>query len=215
MDYLPHPFLGQSQTTHQQPHFHRCAWASTLRPQGRLPRRIFRRRSSHRASADLRGHLCPPARGRNSRANCNSTTARVFTVTRNPTPPDCRDLLSSSSQTPSTRPQCLAQPALFLRLRRARFPWRGSNLRTVPKPRNQTRAAFNSYSPAGFNRPTAFEWRSASSRAIKVSLSIWAFATGVAATLRIISFKSTFTSGSSAQISQRAFPTPARFVNTR
>ena len=58
MDYLSHSLSGQSQATPQQPQLHRRSRASALRIEGRLSRRIFRRRSQYRASSDLRGYLC-------------------------------------------------------------------------------------------------------------------------------------------------------------
>ncbi len=58
MDHLSHSLSGQSQATQQQPQLHRRSRASALRIEGRLSRRIFRRRSQYRASSDLRGYLC-------------------------------------------------------------------------------------------------------------------------------------------------------------
>jgi len=76
MDYLPHPFFGQSQTTHHQPEFHRRPRPSALRSQRRLSRRILRRCSPHRAPSNLRGYLRPPACRRDFRINCSSVAAR-------------------------------------------------------------------------------------------------------------------------------------------
>jgi hypothetical protein len=76
MDYLPHPFSGQSQTTHHQPEFYRRPRPSALRSQRRLSRRILRRCSPHRAPSNLRGYLRPPACRRDFRINCSSVDAR-------------------------------------------------------------------------------------------------------------------------------------------
>ena len=76
MDYLPHPFSGQSQTTHHQPEFHRRPRPSALRSQRRLSRRILRRCSPHRAPSNLRGYLRPPACRRDFRINCSSLAPR-------------------------------------------------------------------------------------------------------------------------------------------
>jgi hypothetical protein len=76
MDYLPHPFSGQSQTTHHQPEFHRRPRPSAFRSQRRLSRRILRRCSPHRAPSNLRGYLRPPACRRDFRINCSSVASR-------------------------------------------------------------------------------------------------------------------------------------------
>jgi hypothetical protein len=76
MDYLPHPFSGQSQTTHHQPEFHRRPRPSALRSQRRLSCRILRRCSPHRAPSNLRGYLRPPACRRDFRTNCSSVASR-------------------------------------------------------------------------------------------------------------------------------------------
>ena len=76
MDYLPHPFFGQSQTTHQQSDLHRLPRPSALRSQRRLSRRILRRCSAHRAPSNLRGYLRPPAGRRDFRINCSSVAPR-------------------------------------------------------------------------------------------------------------------------------------------
>ena len=209
MDHVPHPFSGQSQTTHHQPRLHRRARPSTLRPQGRLPRRILRRCSSHRASANLRGYLCPSARRRNSRAH-HHPVAGKFTVTRNPAATSSHCFLSSSSQTSSTRPQSSTRSALALRLSWTRFVCTGSDPRAMLKElgrraffrrcndaRMDCPAAFGWHSApstTAFNRPEAFGWRSASRAAMKAFLLIRALAREVPKTPNIISSKSTLTS---------------------
>ena len=75
MDYLPHPFSGQSQATHHQPEFHRRPRPSALRSQRRLSRRILRRCSPHRAPSNLRGYLRPPACRGDFRIHCSSVAA--------------------------------------------------------------------------------------------------------------------------------------------
>jgi hypothetical protein len=100
MDHIPHPVSGQSQATHHQPHLRRRSRPATLRPQGRLPRRILRRGSTHSASPDLRGYLCSLAINgatRNSRA----------TVAPSPFSPQ-------SSPTLPQRPQPKPRPALAI-----------------------------------------------------------------------------------------------------
>ena len=122
MDHLPHPFLGQSKTTHHQPHLHRRPRPSALRTQGRLSGRVLRWCSPHRPSPDLRGYLRPLARQRDFRAASNSAT------TRNPAAPNSHSLLAPNSQIPSTRPrisQLRPQPSLSLRLTRTRFARKG------------------------------------------------------------------------------------------
>jgi hypothetical protein len=76
MDYLPHPFSGQSQTTHHQSDLHRRPRPSALRSQRRLSRRILRRCSPHRAPSNLRGYLRPAACRRDFRINCSSVAPR-------------------------------------------------------------------------------------------------------------------------------------------
>jgi hypothetical protein len=76
MDYLPHPFSGQSQTTHHQSDLHRRPRPAALRSQRRLSRRILRRCSPHRAPSNLRGYLRPPACRRDFRVNCSSVAPR-------------------------------------------------------------------------------------------------------------------------------------------
>ena len=73
MDHVSHPLRGKSQTTHYQPHLHRRSRPSTLRLEGRLSRRILRRRSPHRFPSNLRGCLCPLGRsGRNLETKISS-----------------------------------------------------------------------------------------------------------------------------------------------
>ena len=76
MDYLSHPFSGQSQTTHLESDLHRRPRPSALRSQRRLSRRILRRCSPHRAPSNLRGYLRPPACRRDFRINCSSLAPR-------------------------------------------------------------------------------------------------------------------------------------------
>ncbi len=127
MDHLPHPFFGQSKTTHHQPHFHRRPRPSALRAQGRLSGRVLRWCSPHRPSPDLRGYLRPLARRRISRAASNSAT-RISAAAGNTAAPNRDPLSASGSQVSSTRPrisQLRLQPSLSLRLTRARFAWKG------------------------------------------------------------------------------------------
>lgn len=105
LDYLSHPLSGQSQTTHHQPHLHRRSRPSALRMQRRLPRRILRRCSAHRASPNLRGHLRPLARHRRSRAGRYRHLFREFAATGIFPLPGFRQHPASSSQTSSTRTQ--------------------------------------------------------------------------------------------------------------
>jgi len=87
MDHLSHPLPGQSQTAHLQPHLHRRSRPATLGMQGRLPRRIQRRRSPHPAPSDLRGHLCRLVDRRNGdrrNANRGNASRRDATVGSNP-----------------------------------------------------------------------------------------------------------------------------------
>ncbi len=130
MDHLPHPFLGQSKTTHHQPHLHRRPRPSALRTQGRLSGRILRWCSPHRPSPDLRGYLRPFARQRNSRAASNSTTARNSATAGNTAAPNRDPLSASGSQVSSTRPRishARAKPSLALRLTQGRaFGWRSA-----------------------------------------------------------------------------------------
>ena len=76
MDYLPHPFSGQSQTTHRQSDFHRRPRPSALRSQRRLSRRILRRCSPHRSPSNIRGYLRSPACRRDFRINCACVAPR-------------------------------------------------------------------------------------------------------------------------------------------
>ena len=86
LDHLSHPLFGQSQTAHHQPHLHRRSRPSTLRLQGRLPRRILRRRSPHRLSPDLRGCLCSAgSRARISEAGLSAATKSAV-ASSNPSP---------------------------------------------------------------------------------------------------------------------------------
>jgi hypothetical protein len=122
MDHLSHPFSGQSQATHHQPFLHRRSRPSTLRPQGRLPRRILRRCSPHRTSSDLRGYLRPPASQRDCRSHRNSAAARNsstarYPIARHSIAPDPRRLPTPSSQISPTRsrsPQSQSGPTLVL-----------------------------------------------------------------------------------------------------
>jgi hypothetical protein len=72
MDHLSHSLSGQSQTAHHQPHLRRRSRTTTLRSQRRLLSRVLRRRSPHRASPDLRGHLRTLALRRDNGATRNS-----------------------------------------------------------------------------------------------------------------------------------------------
>jgi hypothetical protein len=118
MDYLSHSLPGQSQTTHYQPRLHRCPRPATLRSQGRLSRRILRRRSPHRPSTNLRGHLCPASGRRNSRKPSQFAVARNFACV--PTTParDSHSLPAPHAQTSPTRtqpPQCDPRFALLVK----------------------------------------------------------------------------------------------------
>ena len=214
MDHLPHPFSGQSQTTHHQPHLHRRARPSALRPQGRLPRRILRRCSSHRASANLRGYLCPFARRRNSRAHHHPTAAGKSTVTRKPG----RDQNSPSTFSLPVRklPQPDRNPAHPVFARSAIEL--DSSLSAQDQTREQClknssrRAFFRRCNDARMDCPAALGWHSAPSTtgiqpargilggaalpapAMKAFLLIRALAREVPKTPNIISSKSTLTS---------------------
>src|ERR1700722_15744705 len=144
VDYLSHPFSGQGQTPHHQPHLHRRARPSTFRPQGRLPGRV-RRCSSHRLSSDLRGHLRPSGGqfGRGFRIIFRFIATPAASPRSLSTATDFYRLLPipTQAQISSTRPYP-PQPDF-----RPQFPIANLEKQTAPQ--------------------TAFGWRSASSAAIK------------------------------------------------
>jgi len=73
MDHLSHPLPCQSPATQLQFDLHRRSRPSALRLQGRLPRRILRRRPAHRSPSNLRGCLCAPgSRARISEAGIST-----------------------------------------------------------------------------------------------------------------------------------------------
>jgi hypothetical protein len=123
MDHLPHPLSSQSQATHHQPSLHRCPRPTTLRSQGRLPRRVFRRCGPHRPASNLRGHLCPASRQRDfsprgtSRASHVSPALPVFAAAGNSRLP--RAAAPSHPQISSTLPRTphpSPRPSLPLRM---------------------------------------------------------------------------------------------------
>src|ERR1700722_756413 len=156
VDYLSHPFSGQGQTPHHQPHLHRRARPSTFRPQGRLPGRV-RRCSSHRLSSDLRGHLRPSGGqfGRGFRIIFRFIATPAASPRSLSTATDFYRLLPipTQAQISSTRPYP-PQPDF-----RPRFPIANLEKQTAPQ--------------------TAFGWRSAPSAAIKPLLKLRALAPGV------------------------------------
>jgi hypothetical protein len=125
MDHIPHSFSDQSQTTHHQPQLHRRSWPSALRTQGRLPRRILRRRSPHRPSANLRGYLRPFAGRRVFRPAQHVTLAGNSTAKPNTSTSAFRHQPAPNSQTPTIRTQPQHNPWIALSVRMPAAPWQG------------------------------------------------------------------------------------------
>jgi hypothetical protein len=124
MDHIPHSFSDQSQTTHHQPQLHRRSWPSALRTQGRLPRRILRRRSPHRPSANLRGYLRPFAGRRVFRPAQHVTLAGNSTAKPNTSTSAFRHQPAPNSQTPTIRTQPQHNPWIALSVRMPAAPWK-------------------------------------------------------------------------------------------
>jgi len=86
MDHLSHPLPRQSPATQFQFDLHRRSRPSALRLQGRLPRRILRRRSAHSSPSNLRGRVCPPgSRARISEAGISAAPKNTV-APLNPSP---------------------------------------------------------------------------------------------------------------------------------